>query len=168
MVELMITIAIVAILLAVAFPSFQGSLRSNRLATASNELMASLSLARSEAIRNPAGAAICTSLDGAICGGDWNDGWIVWIDEDDDGVPGGVNDRVVRYVQGRDTLAFTATSTPAGEENNIFFDNRGRVVPQATRMITLQPSDCPTGQELVRALNINLTGQMTIDRGPCT
>lgn len=169
MVELMVTIAIAAILVTVAFPSFQGSLRSNRVATASNELMASFSLARSEAIRSPGGAAVCPSEDGITCGADWNDGWMVWIDFDGDGLTTGANDRVIRYIESRDTLALNATSPGgAAAANLIRFDTRGRVIPQLTRTIGVQPADCPSGQELLRTIGVNLTGQVRIDRGVCT
>lgn len=160
LIELMITIAIVAILLALAFPSFEGSLRSNRVATGTNELMASLSLARSEAIRNPTGAALCTSTDGAACGGDWNDGWMVWVDLDGDGIPD-PGERVVRYVQANDRLVLAATSSSA-DETKIRFDSRGRA--NDTYAIDLRPDNCPPGQLLIRELNVSTTGQVRIDR----
>ena len=65
LIELLVTISIMAILLTIALPSFQGSMRSNRVATTSNELLASLSLARSEAIRSTRGGGVCASADGA-------------------------------------------------------------------------------------------------------
>jgi len=164
LIELMVTIAIVAILLAVAFPSFEGSLRSNRVATATNELMASLSLARSEAIRNPTGAALCTSTNGTACGGDWNDGWMVWIDlPPTNGVPD-AGERVVRYVQSNDRLTLAAVSSSA-DPTLIQFDSRGRA--NETYAIDLQPSNCPAGQELIRELNVSVTGQVRIDRDIC-
>lgn len=160
LIELMVTIAIVAILLAVAFPSFEGSLRSNRVATGTNELMASLSLARSEAIRNPTGAALCTSMDGAACGGDWNDGWLVWLDLDEDGDVD-ANERVVRYVQSNDRLVLAAVSSSA-DPTLIQFDSRGRA--NDTYVIDLQPDNCPAGQQLIRELNVSATGQVRVDR----
>ena len=45
LIELMVAIAIVAILLAVAFPNFEDSMRRNRLATTTNELLGSVALA---------------------------------------------------------------------------------------------------------------------------
>lgn len=168
LIELMITIAIVAILLAVAFPSFEGSLRNNRVASASNELIASFSLARSEGLRNPEGAVICTSADGATCGGDWNDGWIVWIDANGDGAPGGANDRILRHVQGRDRLAISATSPGgAAAANRIVFDNRGRV-DNHTRTIVLQPDTCAAGSPYRRQLGVSQTGQVKLTRGACS
>src|SRR5690606_34204013 len=79
-IELLVTVAVVAILLAIAFPNFEGSMRRNRLATTTNELLGSVALARSEAILNTRGAGICASADGLACGGDWDVGWRVWTD----------------------------------------------------------------------------------------
>lgn len=55
LVELMVTVAVLAILSTIAYPSFQSTIRSNRVATTTNELIASLALARSEAIKNTRG-----------------------------------------------------------------------------------------------------------------
>src|SRR5690606_41492187 len=79
-VELAVTVAVVAIVAAIAFPNFQSVIRSNRVASSSNELTASLSLARVEALRSPGGAGLCASSDGAACGTDWNAGWMAWVD----------------------------------------------------------------------------------------
>src|SRR5690606_15153493 len=167
LVELMVTIAIAAILAAIAFPSFQDSIRSNRVTTAANELMASLALARTEALRSPGGAAVCTSSDGASCGGTWEDGWIVWIDFDGDGALAGTNDRVLRYVQPRRGLVMSASWT-GGESmsRQIGFYNRSRLDTH-TRTVVLEPEDCPTGRAQRRTLDISLTGQMKVARGEC-
>src|SRR5687767_9439407 len=97
LIELMVTIAIVAILLALGLPSFEGSMRSNRVATTTNEMLASLALARSEAIRSSRESRICASADGSTCGAglDWNAGWIIAMDNDQNGS----FEQVVRYVQ---------------------------------------------------------------------
>lgn len=169
MIELMVTVAIVAVLAAVALPSFEGVLRSNRVATYTNQLVASLMLARSEATRNPNGAALCTSTNGTTCSGGWNDGWIVWIDLDGDGTPD-AGERVVRYTQGDPKLALTATAAPAaGGALRVRFDARGRTVGAAqTYVIALQPYDCTTGDNLLRSLNVSATGQVRTTYGNCT
>ena len=167
LVELMIALAVLAIVVAVALPSFQGSLRSNRVTSTTNELMASISLARSEALRNPNGAVLCTTTDGVACGGTWNDGWMVWIDVDGDGNPGGPNDRVLRHVQAKQQMDVTATS-PGGAAfaNRIAFDHRGRA-NQHTRTVTIRPDTCPTGGPFVRTLHLSLAGQARFDKGTC-
>lgn len=163
LIELMVTVALVAILLAIGLPSFQGSMRSNQVATGTNELMASINLARTEAIRNPNGAAMCASSDGEDCVGDWNDGWIVWISGDTDNDPDGDDDRVLRYVEGRGNLDISADSTGLGD--TIRFDNRGRSTE--ARTLTVRSDVCPTGSELVRTLSLSLTGQVKMERGAC-
>jgi type IV fimbrial biogenesis protein FimT len=50
-VELMVTVTIVAILAAVAAPSFMGMINTNRLAAQSNELLSAIQYARTEAVR---------------------------------------------------------------------------------------------------------------------
>lgn len=72
--ELVITIAIAAILFAVAMPSFMTSVRSHRLTTVTNELVSALTLARSEAIKRGQYVVIRKA------GTNWEDGWRVFVD----------------------------------------------------------------------------------------
>ncbi len=168
LIELLITVAILAILVAVAFPSFEGSMRNNRVTSATNEMIASLSLARMEALRNPRGAVLCASGDGINCGSNWNDGWMVFIDVDGDGDPGGTDDRILRYVQGKSRMSVASTSGGGvAFANKIIFDNRGRV-DEHSRTLTLQPDTCPTGQQLRRTIDVGLTGQARTTRVACT
>lgn len=164
LIELMITIAVMAVLLAIGLPSFQGSMRSNRVATGTNELTASIALARSEAIRSPGGAALCPSEDGSTCLPDdspWNNGWIVWIDGDGNGLLNGVNDRVLRYVEGTAGLDIEAST----KQSILKFDPRGRAV--TPMVFTLASEVCPAGHELVRKLTLTATGQVRMERGEC-
>lgn len=154
--ELMVTVTIAAILLALALPSFQSSMRSNRVATATNELLASLALARSEAVRNTRGAGICASADGASCGIDWNSGWLVWTDLNGNGaVDAGEN--VVRYSQGKPSTAITSAVT------SIAFTPRGRS-SGGEQEIGIQPADASTP---VRCVTINATGQTRVAQAAC-
>ena len=168
LIELMVTVAIVAILVAIGLPSFQSSMRSNRVATGTNELMASLSLARTEAIRSPGGAAICSTQNGTACGGDWNEGWMVWVDMDGDGQPTGADDRVLRYIQSKSKLDVQiAAPGGAAEAVTLRFDNRGRRIGQV-RTLSVEPEDCRVGRELVRNLTLGATGQVTITKEACS
>lgn len=168
LIELMVVVAITAILLAIGLPSFQGALRSNLVTTTANELMSSFALARTEALRSPGGAAICSTDDGTACGGDWNDGWMVWVDMDGDGLPSGDDDRVLRYVEGNQKLV-TDIDAPGGsaEAVTIRFDNRGRRIGQA-RTLSVMPEECPGEQQLVRNLELGATGQVKVIKGACS
>jgi len=87
LVELMVTLAVAAIVLTVGVPSFQTLIKNNRLTTAANALVASLNLARSEAIKRGVRVTVCKSADGASCttAGNWEQGWIVFTDLNSDG-----------------------------------------------------------------------------------
>ena len=80
--ELMVTLAIVAIVLTVGIPSFREMMRENRLATQTNEFLAALALARSEALKRGVRVTLCKSADGASCTTDdgYEQGWIVFVD----------------------------------------------------------------------------------------
>ncbi|MHB1145478.1 MAG: GspH/FimT family pseudopilin [Thiobacillus sp.] len=81
--ELMVALAIVAILLAIGIPTFTSLVRSSRLSSATNELVSSLFFARGEAIKRSSRAVICPSATGSSCAGsgDWHQGWIVFGDD---------------------------------------------------------------------------------------
>lgn len=78
LVELMITVAIFAIVAAIAAPAMQRMVTAGRLNGATEELVTALQLARSEAVRRNSAVTICSSDDGATCSGsgDWSR-WIV-------------------------------------------------------------------------------------------
>ncbi|GAB2491189.1 GspH/FimT family pseudopilin [Arenimonas alkanexedens] len=70
--ELVITVAVLAIALAVAIPSFQGITNRNRLTAVTNELLAASQLARMEAIRRNERVVVCPTTNGSTCsGGNW-------------------------------------------------------------------------------------------------
>lgn len=69
LVELMITIAILAILALAAAPSMQGQIAASRVSTATNDLLGTLAHARSEAVRRG------TTITVTPTGGDWKKGW---------------------------------------------------------------------------------------------
>ncbi|MGI8739797.1 MAG: GspH/FimT family pseudopilin [Gammaproteobacteria bacterium] len=81
LVELVVTIAISAILLTTAIPSFQALIQTNRMAANVNEFIGALNLARSEAIKRGVDVTVCKGT-AASCNpdADWENGWIVFSD----------------------------------------------------------------------------------------
>ena len=79
--ELMLTIAVAAVILTLGVPSFQGLMERNQLTANINQFISSLALARSEAIKRNQRVSLCVSSDGATCTGTgYEDGWIVYVD----------------------------------------------------------------------------------------
>jgi len=80
LVELMISLTILAILLGMAVPSFNNAVLGGKLSAFSSNLVASTQLARSEAIKRNEIVQVCASSNGTSCGvssGGWEAGWIV-------------------------------------------------------------------------------------------
>jgi type IV fimbrial biogenesis protein FimT len=79
LIELMVTVTVIAILALIAAPSFNEAILSNKLAGFSNNFVASVQLARSEAIKRNTPVTLCRSADGQTCAttGTWQQGWIV-------------------------------------------------------------------------------------------
>ncbi|MGH8494522.1 MAG: GspH/FimT family pseudopilin [Gammaproteobacteria bacterium] len=86
--ELLVTVALAAILLGIGVPSFLDTFRNNRMAAASNDLLAAVHLARSEAVKRRAPVTVCTSADplAPACTAGSLNGWVVFADDDGDGV----------------------------------------------------------------------------------
>lgn len=67
--ELVITVAVLAIALGIAIPSFQGITNRNRLTSVANEVVAAMQLTRMEAIRRNQRVVMCPSTNGTTCSG---------------------------------------------------------------------------------------------------
>ena len=92
LVELMITLAVLAVLITLAVPSFTSLVNSNRLAAQANELVAGLQEARLESLRSNRRVTVCRSTNGTTCntaaGATWG-GWISFVDTNGNAVVDG-------------------------------------------------------------------------------
>lgn len=84
LIELMVTVAILAVLSTIAIPGFATLIASNRLSSVTNELYGSIMQAQSEAVRLGNRVTVCPSSDGSSCttgtGLSWSSGWISFSD----------------------------------------------------------------------------------------
>lgn len=84
-IELMITITVLGIGLAIGVPAMNQFVLDNRLVSQINTLNSSLALARSEAVKQNELAVVCVSSDGSSCADNtaWTEGWIIFTDRND-------------------------------------------------------------------------------------
>lgn len=75
-VELLVVLAVAAILFAAAAPSFYSLIQRQRLSATANEFLAAVHLARSEAIRRAARVDLVPAKEGV----EWSHGWTVFVD----------------------------------------------------------------------------------------
>lgn len=86
--ELIVVLAVSAILLGIGISGLTALSGSSRLVSATNELVSSLHLARSEAIKRNSRVVMCTSATGTSCAasGGWQQGWLVFHDPNNNAV----------------------------------------------------------------------------------
>jgi len=87
--ELLMTVGLVALLLALGLPSFTATLARSRQAVEINALFHAVHLARKESIMRRKVVSLCPSADGQRCdrGTDWSAGWIMFENSDRDSPP---------------------------------------------------------------------------------
>jgi type IV fimbrial biogenesis protein FimT len=81
LIELIVTIAILAIVMALAVPDFTSTIQNNTIASVNNNLVNSLNYARSEAMKRGVPVSVCATSDNSYsaCGSQWQLGWMVFV-----------------------------------------------------------------------------------------
>lgn len=168
--ELMITMLIIGVILTLGVPNLAEFTQNSRLTSASNDLHSSFQLARSEAARAKTNITICSSANSldpaAVCGGTFNDGWIIFIDTNGDLVHD-VGENIVRsHPQVPDGITVT---TNAGSNYFSFAGTglgRGDVNGPALSTAMICDSrgidDAPGGRATARRLVATPIGRATI------
>ena len=157
MMELLIAIAVLAILTTLAVPSFTQFIQNNRLAAQANEMVAAFQFARSEALKRDLSVRACASDDGASCSGAWTDGWIVIAD------PGGSNEEVLRVWPAPED-GFQITATPSS--SYIEFKPTGASAGSVEQEFRLELSGCTN--DSARDVFVERTGRVASERVECT
>ena len=81
--EMILTLSIMAILVAITVDGFRPLLQRSSGARAMMALADSIGLARAAAARHQATVTLCSSADGQSCGGQWQQGYMLFIDQDE-------------------------------------------------------------------------------------
>lgn len=167
--EMMIVIAIVAIMFAIAIPSYRYVSISYRTSAEINGLLGDLMYAREEAVKEGLPVSACISNNGTSCAGaTWAQGWIVFTDANGDGILNGTDAilKVQAAFTGTDTLA---ASNPANVSSVVF--NREGFATQVVagsgyaqfQATTFSLHDKTSNPTWTRCLVITAVGQMATE-----
>ena len=141
--ELMVTLAILAILVVVAVPSFSSLIATQATRNASFDLSSAMALARSEAVKQNTIATVSTTSS-------WSSGWVLTV-----------NSAVVRTFGPYNGVTITPSSG-----NTLAFGNDGR--PTAGTA-TFQVTPSGQGQSISPAcVQVGGTGRVAIVSGACS
>ncbi|TCZ88703.1 GspH/FimT family pseudopilin [Lysobacter sp. N42] len=141
LVELMVVIAVLALLVGIGVPAFNGVIQRNRLAAAANEVVSALQTARMEAVRRNRRAVLCPTANGETCSGTNWGRLLIFIDDDLSGNVSG-DELVIRSADIVRPGSGVVASSAAGR---IWFGSDGRVSVGAadTARISLVAASLP-------------------------
>jgi type IV fimbrial biogenesis protein FimT len=171
-IELMIVTTIVAILLAIAAPSFRYVTTANRASSEINALLGDMQFARAEAIREGQTVTVCATTDQATCVAPgvvfWHTGWLVFSDPTNTAVMApGTALKIQKTFSSQDTLqadqnvnlvTFSRDGFALSLANPVTFTLHAAANAQYTRCLSLT---------IVGALSTQISGAQTAENQAC-
>lgn len=147
LIELMVAIAILAIVIAIAAPSFNRTVQSNRAAVMSNELLGALQTTRSEALKRRTNVTLCRrNANGTDCdnSADWSAGWLL--------IQGSL---VLRIWEPATGIVLT------GPSDGITYRSNGTTTLNAAQTFQIETSSCQ------RTVSVTVTGNASANTNGC-
>lgn len=154
LIELMVVVAIAAIVLFFGIPTFTSAIKNTAAQTTANNFFTALLVARSEAIKRNQRAVLCKSADGASCttAGNWESGWLIFADTDSDATLDVGEDVVRSYAAASSQV--TLRSNNAAQSNVLTYRPDGTITTAGTFRV------CHGTQTLYgRSIVISATGR---------
>jgi len=164
--ELLITVTIVGVVLSFGIPNMLQFNQNGRMTSTANDMHSSFHLARSESGRAKTNITVCASANAlaadANCGGTWDQGFIVFVDEDGNIDRAGATETVLRahgpiadgvtlaVADDADYFSFSSTGLGRPNVNNnpavsqvVMCDERGNITAaggsSAARLFVVTP-----------------------------
>jgi type IV fimbrial biogenesis protein FimT len=162
LIETITVMTLVAILAAIAVPSYRYVTSANRIASEGNGLLGDLQFARAEAIKEGQPVTVCMSKGGVTCdttGNAWHSGWIVYSNPTGTGsnttIPAAGS---ILRIQSTFTSTDTFLATPAFSA--ITYNREGFAAVANGSLVTLKT--VPEVTSYTRCLSIGLVGLTAI------
>ena len=158
LVESVVTLGVVAGALQVAIPAVGDLVQASVLAGTAQDLLTDLHLARSEALKRNRRVALCKSADGVQCTrtGGWEQGWIVFQDENNNGVLESGEERIARReplstalrLRGNTPVSSYISYTPLGTTQS----TGGAFQAGTLTLCRASPAETPARQVILNAV----------------
>lgn len=170
LIEILVVIAIVAIVAALAGPDLSMLIKSNRIAGTINAMNADITFAKSEAIKRGSAVTLCASSDQTTCSSssDLAGGWIVFSDPNENQKLD-KNESIIKVqnkLKGGDSIVLSDSQETISFNQNGFIYN---LPSSGIQLINIKASD--SDQRSQRCLSFQQIGQAKIIKGgeqPCT
>jgi len=170
MVELMIALAIAAILIGVGIPSFESFMANSKMAATNNAMVYSVQIARSTAMERLVPVGLCKSDDPLndvpTCNNaaSYNDGWFVYADDNPTNGTRDPNEDILHRVEAPGpAFAFTVDAV---YENQVYFNDSGASINVAGVPVSGTMIINYSGGEEVRFLTVSANGRVSTTDTP--
>jgi type IV fimbrial biogenesis protein FimT len=172
LIELMVTVLVLAIVVGMAVPSFTSQIRNNQSLALGEEFITALNYARSEAVKRGRMVSICASNnDGDGCGSDWTNGWLVFLDgAAADTAPAAVLDdvgQVLRYWEPVGVNSIVTVTNGGTSRDFIRFTGAGMLGRLSNQPILANTRIDGCNGESARQIQVGLSGSVHSNRQNC-
>ncbi|MDQ2078124.1 GspH/FimT family pseudopilin [Marinimicrobium sp. ABcell2] len=165
LIELVVTMVVLAIVVAFAIPNFNTMVRDSRSTTLGDDLIAAINYARAEAVKRGGRVSLCASSNGTACIGNWTDGWIVFTDGATSDTAALAVTTVLRNWEAPNVNA-SITVTQNGADTNFFrFTGVGALARAGNVVISSKIEGC-TGDS-ARTITVNRGGVARATNADC-
>ena len=165
--EVVVTMAIAAILMGLALPSFAKLINKNRLSATTSDFVIALNTARVEAVRQGQRVTLCPSNNNTQCGGSWENGWIIFNDPNRNAtVDTNTGESVFHAGAGASSgITIEDNLTSLNNTKHIFYtaDSTAKVTGDAFPVtISIRSNGSHYAQDGLRCISINMSGRASV------
>ncbi|WP_299595519.1 GspH/FimT family pseudopilin [uncultured Microbulbifer sp.] len=165
LIELMVTLAVLAIVIGIAVPSFSTMINNNRSLALGEELVSVMNYARSEAVKRGGRVSVCGSTDGVTCNGSWANNWLVVVDSAaTDGAAAVSVEEVLRLWEVPGNNASVSATQNSTAVNFVRFNRLGVLGNSTGGAISLSASITGCAGDAARTVTVGLAGMLNVAR----
>lgn len=165
LIELIITVTVLAIVIAIALPSFRAQVINWKSVTLGETFVAEVNAARFQAVSRATRISICASSDDATCTGSWTDGAITFVDTAaSDSAAAPIVGAILRVWPDFTENSDIAITNTGGAVTFFRFTALGRLaVINGPVAINAKVTNCSSA----RSVTIGLTGMVSVVKSGC-
>ena len=169
LVELLVAVAVVAIALSIAVPSFQTQMLNNRSIALGEDFASAVNYTRSEAVKRAGRVSLCASKNGTACDGVWTDGFMAFVDTaaTDTTTPPVVG-LVLRVWEKPDAKALISVKSDVIDVTFIRYTSLGTLARVNEKPLVIAAELKRCAGKSGRQINIGLSGLVSVNSVACT
>lgn len=154
--ELMVVLAIAAIMMASAAPNLHALIRGQQLKAAANDLFGAIGLARAQAIARGTRVQLVPA---DAAGSDWGRGWVVFVDRDGDRRPGAGDEVITVHGPVAEGITISSTFSNNRQPYYIAYNGAGRSCTDSSSLAARWGTLSLFQGEHTRRIKINMLGR---------